>query len=120
MYKPPTKITKILAHIMVTIPQKRSNQASWQDIAKEAQEYRDASIARVRPLVPDVPTELPDSVAHFPRELLSHEEIQITETSPEDLVTALAFGDLSSVTVVKAFLRRAGLAQKLVNITLPC
>ncbi|MCJ1471755.1 hypothetical protein MMC13_000395 [Lambiella insularis] len=88
---------------------------SWQEVAAIAQEYRDESIKRVEPCVPDVPKYLPRDVTSIPKELLSKEEIAITETAAEDLLESIASGHLSSTAVVKAFLRRAGLAQKLVN-----
>ena len=87
---------------------------SWQEVAKEAQEYRDASIKLVEPALPDVPSELPLDVTEIPKDLLSAEEVVITETAPEDLATSLASGKLTSTAVTNAFLRRAGIAQKLV------
>ena len=88
--------------------------SSWQDVARIAQQQRDDSIARVDPPVPEVPAELPLDVSVLPKELLSSEEVEITQTAAEDLVASIASGKLSSVTVTEAFLRRAGLAQKLV------
>lgn len=88
----------------------------WQVVAKTAQEYRDASIARVEPAVPEVPKEIPLDVTNLPQELLSEQEVKITQSLTEDLVTSIASGKLSSTTVAKAFLRRAGLAQRLVSL----
>lgn len=90
------------------------NSSSWQEVVKKAQELRDASITRVEPPVPDVPAELSLDVTDIPKLLLSTEEVLITQTVPEDLVVSLASGRLTSEAVVTAFLRRAGLAQKLV------
>ena len=87
----------------------------WQDVAKTAQKYRDESIARVKPDVPDVPLHLPQDVTPIPKELLSKKEVKITEILAEDLVESIALGKLTSTEVIKAFLRRAGLAQKLVS-----
>ncbi|MCJ1378120.1 hypothetical protein MMC17_001216 [Xylographa soralifera] len=92
-----------------------SEKASWQEVAKTAQEYRDASIGRVEPAVPNVPQYLPRDVTSIPKELLSKEEVEITQTLTEDLLKSLASGELTSTTITKAFLRRAGLAQKLAN-----
>lgn len=78
-------------------------------------DYRDDSIAAVEPTVPEVSSELPLNVTSIPKQLLTNREVEITETSPEDLLTALASNTLSSVEVTSAFLRRAGLAQRLVN-----
>jgi Asp-tRNA(Asn)/Glu-tRNA(Gln) amidotransferase A subunit family amidase len=47
--------------------------------------------------------------------VLTPEEIKITESTVEDLATLLAKGEFSAVTVTKAFLRRAALAQKAVR-----
>ncbi|KAK4694244.1 amidase, partial [Lecanoromycetidae sp. Uapishka_2] len=88
---------------------------AWQEIAKEAQDYRDASISRVKPAIPDVPKDLPLDRSGIPKYLLGTEEVVITETSPEGLVALLAVGKLTSTAVTTAFLRRAGLAQALTN-----
>lgn len=93
-----------------------ANKPSWQEVAKAAQDYRDASIARVEPAVPDVPKELPLDVSRIPQELLSRQEVEITQSLAEDLITSIGSGQLSSTTVTKAFLRRAGLAQRLVSL----
>lgn len=87
---------------------------SWQETASIAQNKRDQSIASVVPSVPDVPNDLPDNVTELPRKLLSTQEVTITESSPDKLLTELASGKLTCVEVTTAFLRRAGLAQKLV------
>jgi amidase len=88
---------------------------SWKEVAEKAQEHRDASIKLVKPAVPDVPSELPLNVTEIPKHLLTTEEVIITETTPEDLVKSLASGKLTSTGVTNAFLRRAGIAQKLVG-----
>ena len=88
---------------------------NWQEVATTAQDHRDASIAQVEPAVPDVPAKLPLDVTTLPKQFLSEAEVDITETSAENLVASLAAGRISSVDVTKAFLRRAGLAQKLVS-----
>jgi len=92
-----------------------SHQRSWQDIAKQAQKHRDETIAAVQPPVPDVASDLPLNVSGIPKELLSEREIDITETAPEDLVEHMSTGTITSAEVTTAFLRRAGLAQKLVR-----
>ncbi|KAF2454224.1 putative glutamyl-tRNA amidotransferase subunit A [Lineolata rhizophorae] len=88
---------------------------SWEDVVKAAQAHRDETIAAVEPPVPDVPAELPLDVTPLPRQLLSAREVELTETPPEELAALLAKGQLTSVELTKAFLRRAGLAQKLTN-----
>ncbi|KKY25176.1 putative fatty-acid amide [Phaeomoniella chlamydospora] len=89
--------------------------AKWQTVAKKAQDHRDKSIAEVQPAIPEVPAELPLDVTGLPKELLNEKEVSITEKPAEELVEALASGKLTSVEVTSAFLRRAGLAQKLAN-----
>ncbi|KAL8800773.1 MAG: hypothetical protein Q9182_004937 [Xanthomendoza sp. 2 TL-2023] len=88
---------------------------SWEDVAATAQKHRDASISLLDPPVPDVPQDLAKNVTDVPKRLLSAEEVFITETAPETLVNYLAAGKLTSTAVIHAFLRRAGLAQKLTN-----
>ena len=88
---------------------------SWQEVAKTAKEYRDASIHRVDPPVPEVPAQLPLDRTEIPKYLLTTEEVLITETQPEELVASLAAGQYTSTTVITAFLRRAGIAQALTN-----
>lgn len=88
---------------------------SWQEIAKLAQKVRDESIAQVLPPVPEVPGELPLNVTGIPKQLLAAREIEITETPAEVLVQKLASAEWTCVEVTNAFLRRAGLAQRLVR-----
>jgi len=89
---------------------------TWQEIAQEAQDHRDRSLAEVQPPLPEIKAEdLPLNVTSIPALYLSPSEIEISETSPEKLVELLATGELSCVEVTNAFLRRAGLAQKLVT-----
>ncbi|KAF2709609.1 putative glutamyl-tRNA amidotransferase subunit A [Pleomassaria siparia CBS 279.74] len=87
---------------------------SWEAIAEKAQQHRDATIALVQPPIPDI-TNLPLDSTPIPATILTAEEISITESEPTDLVNRLSTGALTSTTVTNAFLRRAGLAQKLVN-----
>lgn len=88
---------------------------TWQQVAEDRQKHRDATIAAVAPSVPAVPKELPLNVTSIPKELLTSDEIEITEMKVEDLVPALAEGKLSAVDVTNAFLRRAAVAQALVS-----
>jgi Asp-tRNA(Asn)/Glu-tRNA(Gln) amidotransferase A subunit family amidase len=57
----------------------------------------------------------PRDVSCIPMLVLSDEELAITSANVEDLVPKLTSGEWSATKVVKAFLRRAALAQKLVN-----
>ena len=88
---------------------------NWEETAKIAQDLRDRSIADVEPAIPAVPSELPKNVISLPRVLLSEAEVSLTEKSPESLLAELATGAISSSAVTLAFLRRAGLAQKLAS-----
>ena len=90
---------------------------SWQDAVQQVQNHRANTIAEVRPRIPDVPKNLPLNVTSIPRKLLSSREIEITESTTEVLVAALATGKLTSREVTIAFLRRAGLAQSLASET---
>lgn len=78
-------------------------------------EYRDVTMEQVEPSIPSVPSEIPSNVLLLPATLLSDAEITITETPPESLLASLSTGKLTSREVTNAFLRRAGLAQKLVR-----
>ncbi|KAE9367152.1 amidase [Stipitochalara longipes BDJ] len=91
-----------------------SSGATWQEVAADRQKHRDATLSLLDPPLP--------SVAHFPlnttplaKQILTADEIKITETFVEDLLPQLAKGELSTVTLTKAFLRRAVLAQKATN-----
>ncbi|KAE9373330.1 amidase [Stipitochalara longipes BDJ] len=92
----------------------------WQEITKEAQDHRDASLATFAKdfpaeITPDDFADLPDNSANIPGMVLQARDLKITESLPEELVKLLANGDLSAVDVTTAFLRRAALAQKLTN-----
>lgn len=89
--------------------------STWQETAKQVQDYRDSTIASVEPPIPDVAKDLPLNVTNIPKEVLTEGEIELTESTPEYLLNALAAGWITSTEVTKAFLRRAGLAQKLTN-----
>jgi|SRR5882757_4174113 len=87
----------------------------WQEIAKEAQEYRDASVDRIQPIIRDLPSLLPKMVLNIPATILSPFEIETTEMPPDELIGKLADGHMTAKTVTTAFLRRAAIAQKLVR-----
>ncbi|KAK3079273.1 hypothetical protein LTS18_005285, partial [Coniosporium uncinatum] len=89
---------------------------SWKAVAREAQDHRDATVARIEPKVPHIPGDrLPLRSIGIPQGLLEPTEIYITELPPEDLLRKLARGTLTATGVTSAYLRRAGLAQKLTN-----
>jgi hypothetical protein len=93
-------------------------QRPWQDIAREAQDYRDASIEPFLGITGQgagVPEKLPKNSMSVPITALSPRDNEITELLPEQLTQLLATGKFSSTEVTTAFLRRAALAQKLVR-----
>lgn len=93
-------------------------QRHWQDIAKEAQDHRDASIEPFLGIIGrgvGVPEKLPKNSMSIPSTALSPQDHEITELLPEQLIKLLAAGKYSSTGVTTAFLRRAALAQKLVR-----
>ena len=89
--------------------------ASWKEIARNAQTHRDTTVEAVDPPLPGLPSNLSHNVIDVPRQILSQQEIQITETPVLTLVEQLATKNLTATTVTNAFLRRAAVAQKLVH-----
>lgn len=88
---------------------------SWQTIAQEAQDYRDASMRDVQLPMSQHSGFMPQNVLYIPAAILSEAEVTITESTPEDLVSALATGKLSAREVTLAFLHQAAIAQRLVS-----
>ena len=91
--------------------------ATWQEVAADRQAHRDATLASIEPPLPDI-QEIPLYTIPLAKTILTSAEIEITESTVEALIPRLAIGSLSAVDVAKAFLRRAGLAQKAVSS--PC
>jgi hypothetical protein len=89
--------------------------ATWQEVAADRQKHRDATLAAIEPAIPEIPSP-PVNTFLIAKDILTAEEIQVTERKVEELAPLLAKGELSAITVVKAFLRRAALAQKLVSL----
>ncbi|KAF1966479.1 amidase [Bimuria novae-zelandiae CBS 107.79] len=87
----------------------------WQEVASEAQAYRNSTISALFPPAPEVPPKLPKNVLSLPTELLSPKVISITNLPPEQLLTLLCTGRVSAVDVTTAYLQRAAVAQGLVN-----
>jgi hypothetical protein len=115
--------------IMMAPPNKKQKSPRpWQQVAKEAQDYRDASLARVKPGLQDLfdtsekalrsihLNSLTKTAIPTLGEVLHPEDVKITETLPEILIAALASGEVSATDVATAFLRRAVIAQKLVSV----
>ena len=91
--------------------------ATWQEVAADRQKHREATISALDPPLPEI-EDVSLNTIPLAKQVLTAEEIEITETLVEDLVVQLAKGEISCVTVTKAFLRRAGLAQKAVRLPL--
>ncbi|KAL8912924.1 MAG: hypothetical protein Q9172_007392 [Xanthocarpia lactea] len=89
--------------------------ASWQQTAGRVQAYRLQSISKIQPAIPDLPLQLPKNVTAVPQQLLTQQELEITQSSVECLLACLSTGTWTSKTVTLAFLRRAAIAQNLVN-----
>jgi amidase len=94
---------------------KKRKKRTWDDIAREAQEYRDGSIDRVRPSLPQNSSSVSKNVMDLPETVLDPFEIKITQVLPEDLVLLLANGEVTAKAVANAFIRRAAVAQRLVR-----
>ena len=94
----------------------KNQRKPWQEVAAEAQAYRDATLASIRPSLPEIPSPLPRNVLDIPRQILQPEEVRITEMLPEELLSTIAKGELTAVAVTTAFLRRAGVCQGLVGL----
>ncbi|KAH8901510.1 Acetamidase [Thozetella sp. PMI_491] len=90
---------------------------SWEQLAEDKR----SRLAKTIPeewKIQELPTG--DSVLDFPKSstILSPQELEITETSAEELVAKLATGLLKSVDVTLAFCKRAAIAQQLTNCML--
>ncbi|KAJ4286271.1 hypothetical protein N0V90_013305 [Kalmusia sp. IMI 367209] len=106
--------SSLVSPSMLPLPASSKPPSSWQSIAEKAQQHRDASLAAIQPPIPDI-SELPLDSTSIPKTILSQGELSITQSDPVGLVSKLASGELSAVEVTNAFLRRAAIAQKLVN-----
>jgi len=94
-----------------------SSGATWQEVAADRQKHRDSTLSLLDPPLPTI-ADLPLNTIPLASKYLTAEELKITDTLPENLVSQLAKGELSSVAVTKAFLRRAALAQLAVRYVL--
>ena len=106
---------------------KQKLQRPWQDIAKEAQDHRDATLAQVKPGRPELFEKFEEDLQNVQSnplkgfsimtvgKVLHPDDVNVTKMLPEDLLPALASGELSATNVTTAFLRCAVIAQKLVS-----
>jgi hypothetical protein len=96
--------------------QRSTSSEEWRIKAKEAQDYRDSSANTINLLpIPELQARSPNCL-NIPNLLLDEEESIITAWSPDQVVRHLACGGVKSETVTSAFLRRAGIAAKLVRL----
>jgi hypothetical protein len=95
--------------------QRSPSSEEWRLKAKEAQYYRDSSVNTIKfQPIPELQARSPNCL-NTPKVLLDEGESIITAWSPDEIVRHLACGDVKSETVTSAFLRRAGIAAKLVR-----
>lgn len=88
---------------------------TWEDKALQARSHRDESLAKVQPPLQGLPDQLPRNSQSLPSLVLSEREVEITEKySVTDLLLKLRSKELSAEEVVRAFLRRAAVAQSAV------
>ncbi|KAF9875725.1 acetamidase [Colletotrichum karsti] len=83
-------------------------------LVAKALAIRDESLVDALPPI-KLPEPLPQNVQGIPAQILTAEELEITESDAVTLIDKMASKTLSCETVVKAFLARAALAQKTVN-----
>jgi amidase len=78
---------------------------------------RDESLAQIFPplQLEILPKPLPQNVCEIRHEVLESEEIDITSLDADEILAAIRTKKYSCVTVTKAFLRAAALAQILVR-----
>jgi hypothetical protein len=88
-----------------------------QELINKTLAVRDNSLAGIKPplQLDRVPDPLPSNVTAIPPKLLTDEEIEITSYDAEELLEAIRSKKFSCVTVTKAFLRRAAVAQAVVS-----
>jgi amidase len=96
---------------------------TWQNICRRAQKDRDDTLAMIQPPLTQLPDPLPDCVVNVPKTMLTEREVEITELKPEQLLRRLrreGTSDevLTAEEVIRAFCRRASVAQGLVSLLL--
>ena len=92
---------------------------TWQEKAKSARDYRDASLKKVDPPLSPLPEQLPLSSQEMPKELLTAREYELTQKYDAiQLLDMLRTKAVTSEEVTKAFLRRAAVAQFAVRLVL--
>lgn len=77
---------------------------------------RERSMAKVEPKLEGLPDTMPLNSQHVPKDVLTAEELEITENySVTELLAKLKSRSLSVEKVTRAFLRRAAVAQAMVH-----
>ncbi|KAF2128547.1 amidase [Dothidotthia symphoricarpi CBS 119687] len=99
----------------MSVPKSQSPKRSWEEIAREAQDHRDSTIALLSPRVPKIPANPPKNVTSIPEQALNKQIVTITSLLPGELLSSLASGQLTAVQVTNAYLQRAAVAQQLSN-----
>lgn len=91
---------------------------AWQEKVKEVIAYRDATLAKVEPAVPDI-QELPVNSQGLPKQYLTEREYELTQNYDAiALLEMLRSKKVTSEELTRAFLRRTALAQKAVSLFL--
>ena len=96
-----------------------SKPQNWETVATAAKSHLAETLSLIHPPLPsypsDYPNPLPDNVTAIPGQVLTVDEIRITELLPEEILAEIAGGKLAAVAVANAFMRRAGVASHLVG-----
>lgn len=88
----------------------------WQSIAAAVRARRDAGLAKVEPPLPPAPETLPRDPHELLANALTPRELELTEKkSTAELLESLAARTLKAEELVRAFLRRAAVAQRGTN-----
>ncbi|OBU00176.1 hypothetical protein VE01_01749 [Pseudogymnoascus verrucosus] len=94
-------------------PEERSSMSAR--LIAQALHFRDASVADVQPPLFSIPNTPPKNVSRIADDILTNEELKITSFDAPELVKLIRDKSYTCEAVTRAFLRRAALAQKLVN-----
>lgn len=85
-------------------------------LISQALEIRDSSLSRIEPQLENIPEQPPKNVTKIANDVLTAKELEITALDAPELLQSIREKTYSCEEVTRAFLRRAALAQKLVNI----
>ncbi|KAF8251944.1 amidase [Wilcoxina mikolae CBS 423.85] len=84
-------------------------------LVSKALSHRTASLSKVDPPIPTITKPLPLNVQGFPAQLLTTRELELTELDAPELIALMSTKKVTCEEVTRAFLRRAAVAQELVN-----